>query len=118
MLHGKPYYVSTGESVSGDMGTKNKGQWYGFGGIEPDFSKWDWTKPKAEWWIKGRKGHSPPDLPLHAQMENFDDTLQNQLLSRYLDDYNDWQPLESGQQVNQLLSSYGFEPQIRGSWDE
>lgn len=112
MLHGKPYYTSKAESYSDGMGYKNKGQWYPFGGIEPDFSQWD-ARKRGEWWIKGNH----PDIPRHARMSSFEPSLQHQVLSNRLGDYEDWDEISSGQELNQRLSELGFEPNIRGSWE-
>ena len=112
LLHGKPYYTSKAESYTEGKGYKNKGQWYGFGGLEPDASKWN-KKWSGEWWIKGKH----PDIPKHAHMESFEPTIYSQSAKMKEEQYDgEWPKLSNAQDVNELLAANGFEPKIKGQY--
>ena len=123
MFNGKPYYISK-KGTSG----KAKGQWYGFGGIDPDGSKWSKRLPEAPWFIKG-SGHE--DIPPHARLIRNDEgvLVSSDIRSeagrvgahaeRHEDEH--WPmpiyPLLRGpREVNELLSQHGFTAPIKGEY--
>ena len=121
MFNGKPYYISK-KGTSG----KAKGQWYGFGGVDPDGSEWGMTSYKEPWFIKGnrnREGYE--DIPPHAHYVTNDkgETVHVDIRSEagrvgaHAERYDGEYPfLRSAREVNQLLSQHGFTPAIRGDY--
>ena len=119
MFNGKPYYISK-EGTTG----KKKGQWYGFGGIEPDASQWGVSPYKEPWFIKGNR-NVHEDIPPHAHYVTNDkgETVHGDIRSEagrvgaHAERHDGEYPfLRSEREVNQLLSQHGFTPAIRGDY--
>jgi len=121
MFNGKPYYISK-EGTDG----KVAGQWYGFGGVEPDPREWGFHPSLAEWFIKGdRTIEGYEDIPPHAHMVSNDEEetvhpdIRSQVgrVAAHAERYDGEYPsLRSAREVNELLSQHGFTPQIRGMY--
>jgi len=119
MFNDKPYYISK-EGTSG----KAKGQWYGFGGVDPDGSKWHPSIQEGPWFIKGEEG-AHEDIPPHARYKRNDEgeVVHSDIRSQagrvgaHAERYDGEYPfLRSAREVNQLLSQHGFTPPIKGDY--
>lgn len=129
MVHGVPYYVSTGTSASGKNKDefKEKDAWYPFAGIEPDKGKWFDGAGSHEWAMKGagvpglnqKMNDASPQNDRGESAHHTDWGDDTSKMGRYMgrwekhipESYWKGHQVMNAQQINESLAANGWEAQ-------